>query len=169
MRAPAYVGIDVAKQSFDVAVRPQDQLWNFPYTGSAIRELVARLIGLNVALIVIESTGGVEKRLLEALSATELPVTLINPRQIRDFAKASGRLAKIPNHMLPEAKADVLIVGHTHRTMVTYVDNTLIVNPGSLGQPRDPKKSTLRTYAILDTSTWEATIHGFEQARDSWG
>lgn len=86
-----------------------------------------------------------------------------------DNSSAAGRLAKIPNHMLPEAKADVLIVGHTHRTMVTYVDNTLIVNPGSLGQPRDPKKSTLRTYAILDTSTWEATIHGFEQARDSWG
>lgn len=94
MRAPAYVGIDVAKQSFDVAVRPQDHLWKFPYTGSAIRELVARLSGLDVALIVIESTGGVEKRLLSALSVAGLPVTLINPRQIRDFAKASGRLAK---------------------------------------------------------------------------
>jgi predicted phosphodiesterase len=86
-----------------------------------------------------------------------------------DDNSASGRLAKIPNHLLPEAKADVLIVGHTHRTMVTHVDNTLIVNPGSLGQPRDPKRSTLRTYAILDTSTWEASIHGFEQARDTWG
>ncbi len=86
-----------------------------------------------------------------------------------DNLSAAGRLAKIPNHMLPEAQADVLIVGHTHRTMVTNVGKTLIINPGSLGQPRDPKKSTLRTYAILDTSTWEATIHGFEQARDSWG
>ena len=79
---------------------------------------------------------------------------------------AAGRLAKIPNDQLPEAKADVLIVGHTHRPLVTWVGNTLLINPGSLGQPRDPKKSTIRTYAILDTSNWEATIHGFEQARD---
>jgi predicted phosphodiesterase len=79
---------------------------------------------------------------------------------------ASGRLAKIPNHLLPEATADVLIVGHTHRPMITSVGNTLLVNPGSLGQPRDPKKSTIRTYAILDTSNWEASIHGFDQARD---
>ena len=79
---------------------------------------------------------------------------------------AAGRLAKIPNDQLPEAKANVLIVGHTHRPMVTWVGNTLLINPGSLGQPRDPKKSTLRTYAILDTSNWEATIHGFDQARD---
>ena len=85
-----------------------------------------------------------------------------------DDNSAAGRLAKIPNHLLPEAKADVLIVGHTHRPMITWVDNTLLVNPGSLGQPRDPKKTTLRTYAILDTSNWEASIHGFEQARDDW-
>ena len=94
MRAPAYVGVDVANQSFDVAVPPQNHLWKFPYTGSAIRELLRRLSGLEVALIVIESTGGVENRLLSALSAAELPVTLINPRQIRDFARATGRLAK---------------------------------------------------------------------------
>ena len=81
---------------------------------------------------------------------------------------AAGKLEKIPNHLLPEAKADVLIVGHTHRPLITYVGKQLIVNPGSLGQPRDPEKSTLRTYAILDTSTWEANIHGFEQARDTW-
>ena len=79
---------------------------------------------------------------------------------------AAGRLEKIPNDQLPEAKADVLIVGHTHRPLITWVNNTLLINPGSLGQPRDPKKSTIRTYAILDTSNWEATIHGFEQARD---
>ena len=80
----------------------------------------------------------------------------------------SGKLAKIPNHLLPEAKADVLIVGHTHRPLITYVDNQLLINPGSLRQPRDPDKPAFRTYAILDTSTWEANIHGFEQARDTW-
>lgn len=79
---------------------------------------------------------------------------------------ATGRLEKIPNHELPEATSNVLIVGHTHWPMITKVGNILLINPGSLGQPRDPKNSTLRTYAILDTSTWEANIHGFEQARD---
>lgn len=77
---------------------------------------------------------------------------------------AAGHLEKIPNDQLPEAKADVLVVGHTHRPLITHVGKTLLINPGSLGQPRDPKKSTMRTYAILDTSKdWEATIHGFEQ------
>ena len=85
-----------------------------------------------------------------------------------DDNSASGKLAKIPNHLLPEAKADILIVGHTHRPLITNIGNQLLVNPGSLGQPRDPKRSTFRTYAIVDTSTWEANIHGFEQARDTW-
>ena len=105
MRAPTYVGIDVAKQSFDVAIRPGGKLWQFSYTGSAIKELIKRLGTFNVALIVIESTGGVERRLLTALSAAELPVTLINPRQIRDFARASGRLAKTD-------AIDALVIAH---------------------------------------------------------
>ncbi len=78
----------------------------------------------------------------------------------------AGKLAKIPNELLPEFGTDVLVVGHTHRPLITWVDKTLLINPGSLGQPRDPDNPTLRTYAILDTSTWEASIHGFEQARD---
>ena len=76
------------------AVSPKGELRQFPYTGSAIEELIRRPGGRNVALIVIESAGGVERRPLAALAAAELPVTLINPRQIHDFARASGRLAK---------------------------------------------------------------------------
>ncbi len=61
-----------------------------------------------------------------------------------------------------EAAADVLIVGHTHQPIVTQVGKTLVINPGSLGQPRNPDFPHRRTYAILDTQTWQADIHDFD-------
>lgn len=67
-----------------------------------------------------------------------------------------------PTNHLPESKADVLIVGHTHRAIITQVGQTLLINPGSLGQSRDPDNPHLRTYAVLDTSTWQAAIGSFD-------
>ena len=62
-----------------------------------------------------------------------------------------------------EAKADILVVGHTHQPGISMVGNTLVINPGSLGQPRNPLYPIRRTYAVLDTATWEATIGEFQQ------
>ncbi|MSQ22538.1 MAG: metallophosphoesterase [Dehalococcoidia bacterium] len=64
---------------------------------------------------------------------------------------------------LPEMDADILVVGNTHRTMIGQVGNALLINPGSLGEPRDPANPYKRTYAVLDTATWEAVIQGFTQ------
>ena len=64
---------------------------------------------------------------------------------------------------LPESKADVLVVGNTHWPVITQVGQTLLINPGSLGEPRDPDHPRRRTYAVLDTLTWEASIGFFEQ------
>ena len=61
-----------------------------------------------------------------------------------------------------ESRADVLIVGHTHQPIVTQVGKTLLINPGTLGQPRDPDHPHRRTYARLDTADWHATIHAFD-------
>jgi transposase len=89
-----FVGIDVAKRQLDVAVRPSGACWQVAYTEAALPELVAQLRALQASLIVLEATGGLEVLVVGALAAAGLPVVAINPRQARDFAKATGRLAK---------------------------------------------------------------------------
>ena len=89
-----YVGIDVAKAHLDVAVRPDDKQWRVVNDEEGIGTLVSRLEELGPALIVLEATGGLELAVTAALAAAELPVVVVNPRQVRDFARAAGRLAK---------------------------------------------------------------------------
>ena len=89
-----YVGIDVSKNHVDVAVRPTGQTWTISNDESGIRELVSRLKALDPAIVVLESTGGLELPSVAALAAAALPVAIVNPRQVRDFARATGTLAK---------------------------------------------------------------------------
>lgn len=91
---PVHVGIDVAKASLEVAVHQSADRWTADYTDPAVATLVARLTTLAPVLIVLEATGGREVPLVGALAAGGLPVVVVNPRQVRDFAKATGRLAK---------------------------------------------------------------------------
>jgi transposase len=92
--APCCVGIDVAKGWLDVAVRPTDEHWRVANTEAELLTLVERLRTLSPQLVVLEATGGYERSAVAALGAVGLPVVVVNPRQIRDFAKATGRLAK---------------------------------------------------------------------------
>lgn len=89
-----YVGIDVAKAHLDVAARPSGDPWRVTNDAAGIARLVARLDHLRPTLIVLEATGGYERPVAAALIAGGLPVAVVNPRQVRDFAKATGRLAK---------------------------------------------------------------------------
>ena len=89
-----YVGIDVAKSRVDVAARPAGDFWRVDYDESDIASLIARLQSLNPAAVLLEATGGIEVPLVSALAAASLPGVVVNPRQVRDFAKATGRLAK---------------------------------------------------------------------------
>src|SRR5688572_30062923 len=91
---PRFVGIDVAKARLDVAVRPADDQWNVPNDEAGISQLVTRLQELAPVLIVLEATGGLELPLAAALAAAGLPLAVVNPRQVRDFARAVGQLAK---------------------------------------------------------------------------
>jgi transposase len=91
---PGFVGIDVAKATLDVAVHPTAERWSLAYTERAVAGLVPRLTALAPALVVLEATGGLEGPLVGALAAAGLPVVVVNPRQVRDFAKATGLLAK---------------------------------------------------------------------------
>ena len=93
-REPTYVGIDVAKDRVDIAVRPTGQSWSASYEEEEVEILVARLQGLEPAGVILEATGGLELTLVAALAAASLPVAVVNPRQVRDFAKSTGQLAK---------------------------------------------------------------------------
>jgi transposase len=90
-----FVGIDVSKATLDVHVLPTEESWSTPNEDNdAIATLTSRLVALRPALIVLEATGGLERRVLAALLAAKLPAVAVNPRQVRDFAKALGQLAK---------------------------------------------------------------------------
>jgi transposase len=89
-----FIGIDVSKSLLEVAVHESDYQFRCANKASAFGELIAELIALRPALIVLEATGGLEIPVVAALHAAGLPVVVVNPRQVRDFAKALGQLAK---------------------------------------------------------------------------
>ena len=89
-----FVGIDVSKAQLDIALRPTGPGWQVPNDDGGITLLVARLQAVDPTLIVLEATGGLELPVTLALAAAGLPVAVVNPRQTRDFAKATGQLAK---------------------------------------------------------------------------
>ena len=91
---PRFVGIDVSKAQLDVAVRPTGKRWTLPYDQTGIEGLIPQIVDLEPALVLLEATGGLELPLVAALAAAVLPVVVVNPRQVRDFAKATGTLAK---------------------------------------------------------------------------
>jgi transposase len=92
---PTFVGIDVSKAHLDSALRPGTKTAaRDPNDQAGISALVSRLKPLAPTLVVVEATGGLELPLVAALQVAKIPVAAINPRQARDFAKASGQLAK---------------------------------------------------------------------------
>ena len=94
MQTKGYVGIDRAKARLDIALRPSGQQWQVRHEEAGIEAVVEQLQGQGVSLIVVEATGGLETALVGALAGAGLPVVIVNPRQVRAFAKATGQLAK---------------------------------------------------------------------------
>ena len=89
-----YVGIDVAKATLDVASSPPGLTTTSPNTEEGIRALLPQIQAVSPHRIVVEATGGYELPVVRALVEAALPVIVVNPRQVRDFAKAMGQLAK---------------------------------------------------------------------------
>jgi len=89
-----FVGIDISKARLDVAAWPSGEVCSFEHNPGGLEHLVSWLQTQDLELAVLEATGGLEHDVLVALSEAGLPVTLVNPRQVRDFARASGKLAK---------------------------------------------------------------------------
>ena len=88
------VGIDVSKQTVVVATTPSGESWTTETTPRALEILVTRLLALTPQVIVVEATGGYERALVAACAAAGLPITVVNPRQVRAYAQAVGRTAK---------------------------------------------------------------------------
>ena len=93
-KSKSFIGIDVSKQQLEVAVHERDCQFRCANKVPAFGELIVELIAWRPALIVLEATGGLEIPVVSALHAAGLPVVVVNPRQVRDFAKALGQLAK---------------------------------------------------------------------------
>jgi transposase len=93
-QSSVFIGIDVSKNRLDVAIRPHRVSFSVTNNDAGIQELVQRCGELQPVSIVLEATGGYENMVALALGAAGLPISVINPRQARDFAKALGRLAK---------------------------------------------------------------------------
>jgi transposase len=88
------VGIDISKAQLNLAVEPGGESFTVPYDDQGLATLILRLSPMAPRRIVVEATGGLERRLLRALVEAGLPVIAVNPRQVRDFARATGQLAK---------------------------------------------------------------------------
>ena len=91
---PIFVGVDISKDRLDVHVRPSGRAFAVGRDGDGVERLAAELTRLEPALVVFEATGGFEVTVAAAIAAAGLPLAVVNPRQIRDFARATGRLAK---------------------------------------------------------------------------
>jgi transposase len=89
-----FIGIDVARASLEIAARPAGQQWQVANDPVGISALVSQLQSSKPTLIVLEATAGLELPVLAALGSAGLPAVAVNPRQVRDFAKATGKLAK---------------------------------------------------------------------------
>lgn len=99
------IGIDISKDSFDVFVHETSTHKKFEMNKGHVRKAMSWIKKNKPSLIVLEATGGYERLLVAELAATKLPVVVSNPRQIRDFAKATGKLAKTD-------KIDAAVIAH---------------------------------------------------------
>ena len=88
------IGIDVSKEKLDIAVQETDTHWTSKHEFTEFATLIKQLRSLTPTRIILEASGGLEQLLVSYLATAGLPVIVINPRQVRDFARATGQLAK---------------------------------------------------------------------------
>jgi transposase len=93
-KTEVFVGIDVSKARLDVGVLPSQKTWSTTNDDEGISDLVVKFQELAPSLVLLEATGGLERRVLARLAGAGLPAMAINPRNVRDFAKSLGKLAK---------------------------------------------------------------------------
>lgn len=158
-RVQVFVGIDVSKAQLDVALRPEGR-FAAPNTEVGIAQVLTRLQAVSPTLVVLEATGGLEIPLTGALAAAGMPVVVVNPRQVRDFAKATGKLAKTDAldaqtlahfaevmrpepRPLPDEQTQTLAALLTRRRQLVEM---LTAEKNRLASARTPVRKSLRTH-----------------------
>ena len=104
-KVETYVGIDVSKATLDVAFWESEVYWQFSNEAEGWQELIKRLKACTPKLIVLEASGGLEQPVVAELYLEELPVAVVNPTRVRNFARSTGQLAKTD-------KLDAKVIAH---------------------------------------------------------
>jgi len=154
--SPLYVGIDVSGAFLDVALHPAGETFRVANDAEAIDQLVARLGAVKPALIVMEATGKLELAVLKALCQAHLPAVAVNPRQVRDFARATGRRAKTD-------RIDALVIAHFGQAVGP------VVRPLDDEQTEQLQALVLRRLQLIEMLTAEKNrlTRAHRAARDS--
>jgi transposase len=167
MSEPIYVGIDVAKDSFHVATTPKTLATSLPNTFEGHRQLCKLLKEHPIALIVLEATGGYERPIVAELLNESLPVVVVNPRQVRDFAKGMGQLAKtdpIDAAILAQFAQIVKPIAKTHSTPQTAELTEIVRRRRQLNDLRTQESNRLATICNKEV---KKSIHKMIQTLDS--
>jgi transposase len=146
MSEPVYIGIDISKDTFHVAALPDILKTHLPNTPDGHRRLCKILQNKNVALLVLEATGGYERPLAAELLNASLPVVVVNPRQVRDFAKGMGQYAKtdpIDAQVLAKFAYIVKPAPKTHATAQTIELSELVRRRRQLNDLRTQESNRL--------------------------
>jgi transposase len=157
--AQVFVGIDVSKAQLDMALRPEGRFAT-SNNDAGFAQIIERLRAVPLALVVLEATGGLEIPLKGALAAAGMPVVVVNPRHVRDFARAAGKLAKTDAldaqtlahyaevmrpeaRPLPDEQTQTLAAILTRRRQLTEM---LTAEKNRLASARKPVRKSLRTH-----------------------
>lgn len=180
-----WIGIDVAKAWVDVAIRPCGESWRVGNDAAGIAALVQRIQALTPQVVVLEATGGYELAVAGALAAAGLPVAVVNPRQVRAFAKATGRLAKtdaLDAHVLahfgaavqpeprpvPDAQAHALTALLARRRQVVAM---LTAEKNRLGSTAHPVRDRIQAHIVWleqELRELDQELRRTLQARPRW-
>jgi transposase len=177
MRTQVFVGIDVCKAQLDLAFRPEGRFCA-PNDEAGYAQILERLRAVPPTLVVLEATGGLEVPLAGVLAAAGVPVVVVNPRQVRDFAKATGRLAKTDvldartlAHFaevmrpelrpLPDEQTQALAAILARRRQLVEM---LTAEKNRLGSAATPVRTSLRTHIAWLERELSHTESGLAQA-----
>jgi transposase len=136
-----FVGIDISKDNLDVSIHDSKAQWHISNNEKGIDRICLRLVKLNPALVIFEATGGYEMPLYDRLRDAGIPAAMVNPRQIRDFARSMGKLAKTDI-------IDARVIAH-------YASVATDLKPKKLSDNKALKEQVVRRNQIQDMITAE--------------
>jgi transposase len=151
----SWIGIDISKAKLDVAVHPSGERWQVDNNAAGVASLAERLRTYTPERIVLEATGGYESVVAAALASEQLPVVVVNPRQVRDFARATGQLAKtdqLDAHVLAHFAAAIQPEVRPLPDATTRTLSALVARRRQLQDMLIAEQNRLMTAAVQDAS-----------------